>query len=88
MEIGTEDEYTAAMERANGLRARGDSADASDELAELDAAIQSYEAERDHRDTPGRPALHSIAPDPRPAPENRPGSGSFSRPHPEPDRDE
>ncbi|MFO1127071.1 MAG: hypothetical protein U1E66_01325 [Rhodospirillales bacterium] len=57
MRINDRHEYAEAIERANRLRGQGHSAEASPELAELDAAIHAYEQLPDQPGTtPGKPA--------------------------------
>ena len=56
MRLTSPGEYAEAIDRANRLRAQGQSADASAELAALDAAIHAYEQQPDQPGrTPGKP---------------------------------
>ncbi len=56
MKITSRAEYAEAIERANQLRGRGQSAETSTELATLDAAIHAYEQLPDQPGrTPGKP---------------------------------
>lgn len=57
MRLVNDAEYKDALTRANALRAAGASAEGERELAELEAAISSYEAEGEGLggETKGRP---------------------------------
>jgi hypothetical protein len=56
MKISSRAEYAEAIEQANRLRGQGQSAETSEALAELDAAIHAYEQQPDQPGrTPGRP---------------------------------
>ncbi|MFO1154851.1 MAG: hypothetical protein U1E42_14495 [Rhodospirillales bacterium] len=56
MKITSRNEYAEAIEQANRLRAQGHSAEQSEHLATLDAAIQAYEHPSHQPGTsPGKP---------------------------------